>query len=120
MWDEMFALRSQAALTSLYAAQPCALHLSPCARPTYGASWNNLVCPPTLQVPGDNFVPGIVMGGLSGRLFGELLREAGIYPGLTPGAFALLGAGAVLTGMSRMTITLVAILTEARMQRTCK
>ena len=78
------------------------------------------MCPPTLQVPGDNFVPGIVMGGLSGRLFGELLREAGIYPGLTPGAFALLGAGAVLTGMSRMTITLVAILTEARMQRTCK
>ena len=69
---------------------------------------------PHLQVPGDNFVPGIVMGGLSGRLFGELLREAGIHPGLTPGAFALLGAGAVLTGMSRMTITLVAILTEAR------
>lgn len=65
-------------------------------------------------------MPGIVMGGLSGRLFGELLREAGIYPGLTPGAFALLGAGAVLTGMSRMTITLVAILTEARMQCTCK
>ena len=64
------------------------------------------------QVPGDNFVPGIVMGGLSGRLFGELLREADIHPGLTPGAFALLGAGAVLTGMSRMTITLVAILTE--------
>ena len=57
-------------------------------------------------------MPGIVMGGLSGRLFGELLREADIHPGLTPGAFALLGAGAVLTGMSRMTITLVAILTE--------
>ena len=70
---------------------------------------NRVLC---TQVPGDNFVPGIVMGGLSGRLFGELLREADIHPGLTPGAFALLGAGAVLTGMSRMTITLVAILTE--------
>ena len=70
------------------------------------------VCTFGIAVPGDNFVPGIVMGGLSGRLFGELLREADIHPGLTPGAFALLGAGAVLTGMSRMTITLVAILTE--------
>ena len=70
------------------------------------------VCIFGIAVPGDNFVPGIVMGGLSGRLFGELLREADIHPGLTPGAFALLGAGAVLTGMSRMTITLVAILTE--------
>ena len=25
-------------------------------------------------------MPGIVMGGLSGRLFGELLREANLYP----------------------------------------
>ena len=53
------------------------------------------------QVPGDNFVPGIVMGGLSGRLFGELLREAAIHPGLTPGAFALLGAGAVPASVLR-------------------
>jgi len=65
-----------------------------------------------IAVPGDNFFPGIALGAMLGRLVGELLEQADMGPGLTPGAFALIGAGAVLSGMTRMTITLAAILTE--------
>eukprot|EP00966_Prymnesium_polylepis_P304587 7037349-Prymnesium_polylepis.1 len=47
-----------------------------------------------------------------GRLVGELLKQADLSGVWTPGAFALIGAAAVLSGMTHMTLTLAAILTE--------
>eukprot|EP00962_Isochrysis_galbana_P044670 scaffold17394_cov114-Isochrysis_galbana.AAC.2 len=68
-----------------------------------------------IAIPAGNFVPGIIIGGLTGRLFGETLAAAGA-PGAGgsdfPGMMALVGATAVLGGMTRMTLTIAAILTE--------
>ena len=64
-----------------------------------------------IRVPAGNFVPGIIIGATTGRLYGELLVSGGLSD-WAPGMFALVGAGAVLSGITRMTLTLVAILTE--------
>ena len=65
-----------------------------------------------IHMPSGNFVPGIVIGASSGRLIGELLQQEGLAGEWTPGAFALIGAAAVLSSMTRMSLTLAAILIE--------
>lgn len=66
-----------------------------------------------IHLPAGNFVPGIAIGGTLGRLMGQVLVDTGLNAGWSPGAYALLGAAAVLSGMTRMTLTLAAILVEA-------
>ncbi|EOD19406.1 hypothetical protein EMIHUDRAFT_242839 [Emiliania huxleyi CCMP1516] len=68
-----------------------------------------------IAVPAGNFVPGIIIGGVLGRLTGEVLAGAKVPgSGATdfPGVMALVGATAVLGGMTRMTLTIAVILTE--------
>jgi chloride channel 7 len=68
-----------------------------------------------IAVPAGNFVPGLVIGGLTGRLFGETLAASGAPSASAagfPGMMALVGATAVLGGMTRMTLTIAAVLTE--------
>lgn len=65
-----------------------------------------------VALPSGNFVPGICIGACLGRLFGQLLADADLHAGWSPGAYALLGAAAVLSGMTRMSLTLAAILVE--------
>jgi H+/Cl- antiporter ClcA len=69
------------------------------------------------QVPSGLFVPCILMGGAFGRLWGELLRDwAGAA--ILPGSYALVGAAAMLAGVTRITITLSVILYETTNQVT--
>ena len=65
-----------------------------------------------IHVPAGNFVPGIAIGAALGRLVGQVLTTYKLDFGWEPGAYALLGAAAVLSGMTRMTLTLAAILVE--------
>ena len=65
-----------------------------------------------ISLPAGNFVPGIAIGATIGRIIGQVLVEFGINGAWHPGAYALLGAAAVLSGMTRMTLTLAAILIE--------
>ena len=55
----------------------------------------------------------MTIGAALGRLFGHLLADAGHVERANVGRFALMGAGAVLCGVTRMTLTLAAILVEA-------
>jgi chloride channel 7 len=66
-----------------------------------------------ILLPGGLFVPTLLAGALFGRIFGHGLSAA--FPGQvsTPGSYALLGAAAVLGGMSRMTIAGTVIVLEA-------
>jgi CBS domain-containing protein len=62
-----------------------------------------------ISVPAGNFIPALTLGAAMGRFLGDVL------PGTSEGdagRLALMGAGAVLCGVTRMTITLVAILIE--------
>jgi H+/Cl- antiporter ClcA len=62
------------------------------------------------MVPAGLFVPSLFMGGCIGRLVGVLLRFAGFN--IEPGIYGMVGAGAVLAGVSRLTISLVVVLFE--------
>lgn len=62
-----------------------------------------------IAVPAGNFVPAMTLGAALGRLFGTGLAGAGLIHADDSARYALLGAGAVLCGVTRMTITLVAI-----------
>ena len=66
-----------------------------------------------ISVPAGNFIPAMTIGAALGRLFGHLLADAGHVERANVGRFALMGAGAVLCGVTRMTLTLAAILVEA-------
>ena len=59
-----------------------------------------------IKVPSGIIIPSLDAGALFGRLIGQWI------PGISPGIFAMVGAGAFLAGVSRMTISLCVIMFE--------
>lgn len=71
---------------------------------------------PGLQVPMGCFVPSMLMGAMSGRLFGELFGLLGAQAGFelaAPGVYSMAGAAAFLGGFTHMTLAITALLVEA-------
>jgi CIC family chloride channel protein len=62
------------------------------------------------QIPGGLFTPVLSIGALLGGLVGAGVSR--VWPGTPPGAFALLGMGALLAGTSRGPISSVVLLVE--------
>lgn len=79
-----------------------------------------ILCYYVLQVPCGLFIPSLAMGGITGRIVGILMQQlAAKHPHLwffdnscglpgqegciTPGLYAMVGAAAVLGGVTRMT-----------------
>ncbi|KAJ9464278.1 Chloride channel protein C [Diplonema papillatum] len=64
-----------------------------------------------LYLPQGLFVPQIMIGALYGRLYGSLVHD---YIGATaqPGTYALMGAASMLSGSTRITISLSVIMFE--------
>lgn len=80
-----------------------------------------------MAVPTGLFIPSLVMGAIAGRIIGVLMEQIAFnYPDLwifqnacstgencmTPGLYAMVGAAAVLAGVTRMTVSLVVIMFE--------
>ncbi|KAH7063824.1 chloride channel [Paraphoma chrysanthemicola] len=82
-----------------------------------------------IKVPAGIYVPSMVVGGLAGRfightvqlfalhfhdlsIFGECVPEGPPGSCVVPGVYALVAAGATMTGVTRLTITLAVILFE--------
>lgn len=82
-----------------------------------------------IKVPAGIYVPSMVVGGLAGRMVGHLVQlfalrfaDAGLFghcdpagpPGscVVPGVYAMVAAGATMTGVTRLTVTLAVILFE--------
>jgi chloride channel 7 len=63
-------------------------------------------------VPGGLFVPAIVVGGVYGRAFGILLSSALPWLHVNPGVYALLGAGSMLGGFTRLALPITIMLVE--------
>merc|ERR1719375_1434419 len=66
-------------------------------------------------VPAGLFVPSLFIGGCLGRAMGSVLKAAGMmgpHHLVEPGVYAMVGAGAMLAGVSRLTISLVVVLFE--------
>lgn len=64
-----------------------------------------------LGVPSGLFVPSLLGGASFGRIVGQFMYQ--FHPlATTPGFYALMGAAAMLSGMARITISLVVILME--------
>ncbi|KAF2460892.1 chloride channel [Lineolata rhizophorae] len=59
-----------------------------------------------VKVPSGVIIPALDGGAFFGRLIGQWI------PGISPGIFAMVGAGAFLAGVSRMTISLGVIMFE--------
>ncbi|KIW06589.1 uncharacterized protein PV09_02305 [Verruconis gallopava] len=59
-----------------------------------------------IKVPSGVIIPALDAGALFGRIIGQAI------PGISPGIFAMVGAGAFLGGVSRMTISLCVIMFE--------
>ncbi|KAI8993977.1 Cl-channel protein [Trametes punicea] len=78
------------------------------------------------KVPAGIFVPSMAIGATFGRMIGILVKAinrayptSGIFsvcqpdvPCITPGTYALLGAAATLSGVMRLTVTVVVIMFE--------
>ncbi|EKX39955.1 hypothetical protein GUITHDRAFT_113947 [Guillardia theta CCMP2712] len=81
---------------------------------------------PNTIVPGGHMVPSMAVGACLGRVFGfclSLVQErvgdvgffaecAGHDPCITPGVYAIIGSAAMLSAVSRMTVSLVVIIFE--------
>jgi chloride channel 3/4/5 len=82
-----------------------------------------------IKVPAGIYVPSMVVGGLAGRIVGHLVQlfalrmgGSGLFgscdptgpPGscVVPGVYAMVAAGATMTGVTRLTVTLAVILFE--------
>lgn len=63
-----------------------------------------------LSVPGGLFVPNLLVGAGFGRLVGQLLHTN--IKSIQPSLYALVGAGAFLSGILRINITILLILVE--------
>ena len=66
-----------------------------------------------LGVPSGLFVPALLAGAAIGRAFGQVLQPRVPASVAAPGAYALVGATALLAGVARVTISLAVILMEA-------
>jgi len=67
-----------------------------------------------MGVPSGLFVPSLLIGAVFGRLVGDMVNAIPALAGCAhPGAYALVGATAMLSGMARITISLSVILIEA-------
>lgn len=65
--------------------------------------------------PAGLFVPSMFIGGCIGRAVGSVLRYADLPGGegvIEPGIYAMVGAGAMLAGVSRLTVSLAVVLFE--------
>lgn len=60
-----------------------------------------------IKVPSGIIIPALDGGAFFGRLIGQLMLSS-----ISPGIFAMVGAGAFLAGVSRMTISLAVIMFE--------
>ena len=65
-----------------------------------------------VALPSGNFIPGMAIGALLGRLHAKMLISNGLAEARDAGVYALMGSAAVLGGMTRMTLTLTVILVE--------
>lgn len=82
-----------------------------------------------IKVPAGIYVPSMVVGGLAGRMVGHTVQlfalkfaDLGLFgscdptgpPGscVVPGVYAMVAAGATMTGVTRLTVTLAVILFE--------
>eukprot|EP00927_Polykrikos_kofoidii_P072423 TRINITY_DN68541_c0_g1_i1.p1 TRINITY_DN68541_c0_g1~~TRINITY_DN68541_c0_g1_i1.p1 ORF type:complete len:861 (+),score=134.55 TRINITY_DN68541_c0_g1_i1:286-2583(+) len=75
--------------------------------------YGTLVCGgPGLPVPMGMFVPSLLLGGLGGRIAGEVLSHIPLQLA-PPGVYALCGCAAMLSGFTHMTIAIVVLLVEA-------
>ncbi len=75
-------------------------------------SWLNFFSFFSRQVPAGLFVPCILCGSAFGRLIGEGVQSWADDDSIRPGTYALIGATAMLGGVTRMTISLTVILLE--------
>jgi len=69
-----------------------------------------------LAVPMGNFIPSMLIGGLVGRILGEIIansRLEGAESLADAGVYAMVGSAAMLGGFTHMTIAVVVILVEA-------
>ena len=65
-----------------------------------------------ISVPAGLFIPSMMSGAAIGRMFGEFVSQIAGEENTDPGLFALCGAAAMLGGVTRMTISLCAIMLE--------
>ncbi|GMH96395.1 hypothetical protein TrST_g14030 [Triparma strigata] len=69
-----------------------------------------------LAIPFGTFVPNLFMGAAFGRMFALIVQEdnfIGVKGLSSPGTYALIGAGSMLGGYTRMTLTVVIMIAEA-------
>ncbi|KAH3756204.1 chloride transport protein 6 [Pelomyxa schiedti] len=69
-------------------------------------------------VPSGYFMPTLLLGATVGRLVGEMAKTSLSKLDIDPGIMAYIGSAAVFGGVSRMTISLAVILSEAVNQAT--
>lgn len=72
-----------------------------------------------IAVPSGLFVPCILMGAGIGRIQGEIMRDLYPYSDIHPGIWALFGAAGMLSGVTRITITITVILYETTNAWSC-
>jgi chloride channel 7 len=65
-----------------------------------------------LAIPGGVFVPTILAGCAMGRIVGEIVDPLMEVDAVNSGTYALMGAAAMMGGVTRMTVSLAVILIE--------